>query len=285
MKHSIILILTTILLASCGSDSGSSGTGKVSGTFSDNAVTSFTQTGGLAKAHQERLRELIIPSAYAASGTYSCISGDTAVFDATVFSTNYVLQVVCNSNMETKIRAALLETMELKKMLIEVSEQGKSRSPITLPVVSSNSMSVFLENTKVYLGSCSNTAIKKGPLCTGGDTWTPSAGYDSSVNNCFSQVVFDLSKGTVIERVSAGTTGLAGQAGSQNVNCSSGGTDYTSGFTADRHFRFKDGKLEFDFNTSPTFLSGTVNGNGVPTNTDYERWCIDDNEDGTCDAI
>ena len=152
-------------------------------------------------------------------------------------------------------------------MLIEVSEQGKAETTFDLGTISSNKMTIFLENSKALLPSSHPN-------------------YDASLANCYSHVTFDLETGKITETVSASLTGFAGDAGTQNAGCSTGSFDYTSGFTATRHFRFKDGKLEMDFADNPTFSDGgSVDGNGVPTNIDYARWCIDANTDQTCDSI
>ena len=90
---------------------------------------------------------------------------------------------------------------------------------------------------------------------------------------------FNLSTGEIISN-----DRIAGDPGN-NLNCVSPpqDDDYTTGFVAHVKYRFKDGKLELNVDNKLEFDSGIINGSGIPSNISYERWCIDDNQDGNCD--
>lgn len=261
MKMAIFAIITTILLTSCGSDSAGGGSGIVSGTFTDSTVSSFTQTSNVAKNKIEHLGEIIIPSAYAASGAIKCATGATVDFSLIgLGGTNIDVTTECDniSNVDLKIRASLLGSLINKKMFREVTEQGKNTTVFTMPATAAGmATGISVVNNK-------------------GDTAT----WD--FRNCYDLWQFNLTTG-VVTITNDGTEGSGNNAACNTDKGSGANTDYSVGFSTEVRFRFIDGKVEFNVDNETTFEPGTIDGSGVPSNISYARWCIDDNSDGTCD--
>ena len=117
------LIMATVLaftLVGCGSDGGSSGAGGssiISGIFSDASVTSFTQTGGVAKVQPgpgQKIMNFVVPTAYAVDGNISCISGDSVSFQLDALGNTVNVSTTCTSltAMDLAIRVGLLESLD-----------------------------------------------------------------------------------------------------------------------------------------------------------------------------
>jgi len=250
----IILLSSMLILTSCGDDKAAT-TGAVKTSFNDSTITDFQQISNVARSRNEFLPNLFISSAYAAAGyPISCTQGSDVEFKLTGLQNAQVdVTTKCSTaaSIDLGIRAKLLETLVNKKMIREISEQGKDTTAFSMPATAAAmSLGVSVKNNK------------------------------SSVTDCYDLYKFNLNTGEII----ISNDGIAGDPGN-NLNCISPpqDDDYTAGFVAHVKYRFKDGKLELNVDNELTFDSGAVNGSGVPANISYERWCIDDNQDGSCD--
>lgn len=264
----LTLLVISAALTGCGSDGGSvTSNGVVSGNFVDNALDSFRQTGGVAsnETAPEKVINFVFPSAYAAaSGTYSCVSGDTATFEASAFGGSlFDVSVTCSSTVDNDIRAGLLKSLLSKKIIVDVAESATHKANAQRFTFPSSDTSGKVTITMYGLGAYA-----------GGSTSLPS--------DCAQQYEFDMNTGSVRIYISNGTTiGSTDNTlgNGLNAGCSlSGGdsSDFDSGFETTAKFRFKDGKIEFNTDNQEDFSSSS----GA-----YERWCLDDNTDGSCDAI
>lgn len=119
MKNLIVTLLMAVssaLLTGCGSEGGGVVSGnKYTGVFSDSSVTSFTQTGGVAlrkPSVPEKAINLIIPSAYAATGNISCFIGESVSFSADALGNTVNIDTTCSTSIDLSIRQQLLESME-----------------------------------------------------------------------------------------------------------------------------------------------------------------------------
>jgi len=219
------------------------GTGDYSGVFTDSAVTAFSQTGGLAlkkKSTGEQLMNIVIPSAYAASGNISCIEGTAAQFDATALGDSITFSVTCGTSMDLGIRQELMETLKNHTFLVEYGDGNAAvrQANVTIPNTGARTFTVTVENVQAGKGGC------------------------------FDDMAFDMDTGIM--------TYTNNQADSIGGGCAIGAyTGAPNAYTDTMVFRFKDGKVDLDFNeTNPQFEVG---------NADYVRWCLDDNSNGVCD--
>lgn len=115
--RSIFLTTFLFILYSCGSDDSSGGGNtNYTGTFSDTAITNFTQTSGIAKTNPNKALELLIPTSYAATGNISCIIGESVSFsiDTTIGSVSNTTDVdtTCSNSIDLSIRRGLLESLK-----------------------------------------------------------------------------------------------------------------------------------------------------------------------------
>lgn len=125
-KQILLITMVALTLVGCGKDGTGTGNGKITAIFSDSAVTSFSQTSGLAKVDNSVINT-IIPSAYAVDGNISCLSGEAVTFEVAALGTAlFDINTTCTnvSAMDTAIRVGLLGSMNSLKMRRTVSEAG-----------------------------------------------------------------------------------------------------------------------------------------------------------------
>jgi hypothetical protein len=120
----IVSVLGVLIgLSGCSSDKGSSA--KVSGIFSDSAVTNFQQTSGIAKLNKsEKITNFVLPTAYAGSGNISCITGQAVTFSMDALGNSVNVSSTCSSvsAIDKEIRVNLLKSMAGVKMRRTVTE-------------------------------------------------------------------------------------------------------------------------------------------------------------------
>lgn len=247
----VILALVTTMVVGCGADGkGASGSSKISKTFSDSSVTSFTQTSGIAKTNQEKLMNLIISSAYAATGSISCLSGESVSFDVdtTIGSTSNTTTVntTCSENIDLDIRRGLLEGLD--------------------------QMAIYRTAT--------DASYKKGLLnfkntgAVGSFQWSTNYQVKTLATPCYDVYSFNKTNGTVtIKPDFANNAGcLCDDANKGDPNHGSYNADCK---TVSASFRFINGTMELDLTGSANFNSSL---------TTYEKWeeCTSLADQSTC---
>ena len=137
----LCLIILSVMLASCGSDGGSStsnGTssscsGCITGTFTDSSVTGFQQTSNIARNNSpgKKILNFVLPEAYAAAGDgqISCLENDAIDFTMTALGTETLNVTSTCTTLEQiilDIRVALVESMNTggKTIRLEYGESG-----------------------------------------------------------------------------------------------------------------------------------------------------------------
>lgn len=280
------LLLSSVLLVSCGSDNEKS---VVDQTFSDATVSNFQQATNIAK-NQRRLSELLISSAYAGSGNIKCFSGESVEFQMDVTlgasTTTETITGTCNSTISNQIRRGLLEALDGKTLIREVSQAGTG-------------VNYQLDFTGGFNFNSPYKVLEESK--TNGVT-----------RNCYLDYTFDFTTGLVsLDTKDSRAGGALSDNETANDDfsianphdgssgCFSKNTDFNK-----IAFRFIDGKVEFDESgtgnfsdkgcakwTGDTLTDYKENGDGSGNCPDagyestYERWCVDNNTDGTCDTI
>lgn len=228
----LALLISTIGLVSCGSDSGSTQQTKVSGIFSDSAVTNFQQTSGIAKVDKsDKVLNFVLPTAYAGSGNISCLSGEAIGFSMDALGNSVNVSSTCSSVsvIDKDIRINLLKSMNGKKMRRTVTEADY------------NGDDAFLD----FSGS-----------------FQFNVGYDVPRNAglpCKETYTFKAD-GTV--------TVSALDQGGQTANGSACGGAYTDTIS----FQFANGYLEFDLSAQRNFSKTNTMADGLSQAASYERF-------------
>lgn len=256
MKNTFLLTLT-IALVSCGSD-GDSASNRYTAAFTDSAVSSFVQSSGVAKTEkplQEQAIEIVMPSAYAASGNISCILNESVSFDIDLVSpfTDVDVSTTCSSSIIIDIRRALLASMENKR-IIRVDSSGNRGSHIEI-IQLNPTINFWNQYRNVLTNTPDNEAtlgVDESSECK--DMWTIS------------------STGTVsIAYDSVNSTGTEGQCTYNEDGANE--AERIQNYTKQLPFKFENGRFVLD---------GTGTGNfNSPGDTVY--FCIDDNSDNACD--
>ena len=254
----ISLGVVLLSLASCGSDGGSatdSSTGKVTGVFSDTAVSNFQQTSGIAKTNLEKVGELIISSAYAGTGSISCFSGETVSFSMDALGNTVNMDVVCASDVDYKIRRGLLKSMDGIAIKRTVSDASFKNGALDFRASGANGGFTFNVAYKV-------PAIWKDAVVDGGNN----DGIVDANEVCYERYLF-ASNGTVSIAPHADNT--AQNASNGSLNCST-----TGAYNDSASFRFKDGALELDLTYTNNFDSANTFPAGHPDagSSSYEKW-------------
>jgi hypothetical protein len=297
MKKILTATMLISLTACNGGGGGGSGVEVVETSFSDSTVSNFQQVSGIAKAPL-KWHDLLVPSAYAGGGDIRCNSGETVSLsmNVTLGADSKVLQFEpsCSSQIVVQIRRKLLESLEGHKLIREVSSADVGPD-------------YNLDFTSGFEFGVPYVVLEKKDHTVG-----------SVTKNCYLNYSFNYSTGSM--SMNTQSSALPGRAlelnssanddfGISNPNlpapensyagCASMDTDFGS-----TNFRFKDGKIETDESNTGNFspngcalwdedsiVDYKENGNGDGTCPDsgydstYERWCIDDNSDGTCDTL
>ncbi len=226
MKY-VMLLSSLLVLASCGSDSGKSvSNGVRSQIFSDSAVTSFQQTGGVA-LNKPSLIDAVLPTAYAVSGNISCVEGAPVAFQLDALGNTIQVNTTCNSRVDLSIRQGLLASLASKRMLIYHAGGGDVRSQARV---------LTFGSAGSFWGSYGNIEAGSSP-------------------NCKDKYTFSETNGTVtIEHDAAAST----TAGAVTQTCLN--AEFVGATAADYKkvipFRFIDGKLQFDGTGTGNFVDG-----------------------------
>ena len=148
----IILLSSMLILTSCGEDKAASG-GPAKTSFNDSIITDFQQTSNVAQSKNNFLPTMFLLSAYAAAGyPIACTQGSPVEFKLTGLQSAQVdVSTTCSTaaSIDLGIRVKLLETLVNKKMIREISEQGKDTSAFSLPATAAAmSLGVSVKNNK-----------------------------------------------------------------------------------------------------------------------------------------
>ena len=246
MKHLITTILTILItfqLTGCGSDDGASGggSGLVTATFSDTSVTNFSQTSGVAKLQRnlpQQAIELIIPSAYAAGGSISCLSGEAISFQMDALGNTVTVDSTCTSftAIDLAIRRGLLASMDgiaIKRTVTDASFKNGAMDFRTAGTVGS-----FSWDTGYRVMSINDA---------NGDTTTG--------DNCYDTYTFVSSTGKLT---------IGPDAGASDASCLCVTTPSHADCQLDTvSFRFANGTMELDLTNSDNYDTGL---------STYEKW-------------
>ena len=253
----ISMIALTIGMVGCGKDGGvaTGANSKVSGVFSDTAVTNFSQTSAIAKTKMEKVGELIISSAYAGTGTISCFSGDTVSFTMDALSKTLNMDITCDANVDRSIRRGLLSSMDgisIKRTISDASYKNGA-----LDFTSGGSVGSFAFNTNYKV-----VAIWKDAVVDGGNN----DGLVDDRELCYERYYF-ASNGTV--SIAPHADNVAQNASNGSLNCSTG-----LAYNDSASFRFKDGALELDLTYTNNFDPANVFpvGHSDAGSSSYEKW-------------
>lgn len=302
------MLLLGLILTGCGDGSTSQGgSSTITSTFSDTAVSNFSQTSGVAKASQgEKLINFVIPKAYAGGGDISCISGSDISFQMDALGQTVSIDTTCSSaaGIEISIRAGLLESFDGKKLEPTVSEAnygptgGRGTDGFgELDFSGTGKAFGFYTGTITDTGIDSN-ADSNATLYNNIYVTKAKDDCDGSGNHQYDVFIF-TSSGTVYNYVLlkgdlATALGVGGSIADQATHAAQcyadGTTDANSDGLVDKtlaqakiSFRFKDGALELDFSGQNTFLeshgenSGSTCSNATIPNSNscessYEKW-------------
>lgn len=312
IKRKNALFLITLLLQSCGEKSSSDK--KINLDFQDSTVESITQTNG-AVSHLKKVIGYFLDTAYAGGGKVVCDSGEEISLNIKMVDNEEInLTTICDSDLELKIRRKLLISLNNHKLMRVLSGASTGSEYIldfsndgfafdkpfrvkeftdTYPDNQSFyscylDYSFNLENGKVEMNSKeatrqvnidTNTALKAAAIGTD---------FEGAIDNP------ETHPGSINPTIDERT----------NFGCST--VIATEVPLVD--FRYKDGFIELDDSGykkfSPSFCvkwsdegeildtheDGSIGEDGLDCGEDndfdssYERWCIDDNQDGTCDV-
>lgn len=237
------LLLT---LVACQGKSGSGSPSVYTGTFSDTAVSSFEQTGGLAK-YKPSAFEMVIPSAYAAEGSIRCVQNTPVTFDVIALGANLQIEANCDNNIDLSIRKDLLRSLAGKRLLM--NRGGGADAKPLLRVINFRPDATFWGIYDNVVAGHSNNGQNE--------------------QNCRDKFTFDEATGTVtIAYDNLASTADTHQACLDNEFPGATEDDYKIVLA----FRFKNGLLEMD-----------PEGTDFEDNGDYINFCIDDNSDSQCD--
>lgn len=251
MKSLLLLMIISFVFVSCGGSSGSStATSSVKETiFSDSAVTSFTQTGGVAH-NKPSLMDKVFPSAYAVSGNIRCVEGAPVAFQLDALGNTVQVDTTCNTIMDLNIRRGLLESLANKRLLMEYA--GGSDSRAQGRALTFNAVGSFWGVYDNIVAGSANTGHNEH-LCKDKLTFNETTGQVTIEHDTFNSLA-------------------AGADSTQDCLNSEFAGATLADYRKVMNYRFKDGKLEMD----PDGLDFTVN-------NDYVRFCIDNNSNGVCD--
>lgn len=257
LTKNILLVGLLMNLASCGSDGGGAtdGNGKYTGVFSDSAVSNFQQTSGVAKSNSERVLNLVISSAYAGTGSISCIVGETISLSMDALSNTVNMDVTCNTLVDRSIRRNLLKSMDGIAIKRTISDASFKNGALDFRAGGSNGGFAFNTNYKVV-------AIWKDAVVDGGNN----DGVMDSNEVCYERYTF-ASNGTVSIAPHADNT-------TQNTNNGSLNCAVTGAYNDSASFRFKDGALELDLTYKNNFDPANVfpAGHDDAGSSSYEKW-------------
>jgi hypothetical protein len=248
---SLLLSVMALALVSCGG--GTSGptttTSNVkSAIFSDTAVTSFQQTGGVAH-NSPSLMDKVFASAYAVDGNIRCVEGAPVAFELDAFSNTVQINTTCNSDIDLNIRRGLLESMASKRLLMYWGGGHDTRSEGR--ALTFNAVGSFWATYENIPAGAGNT------------------GHNEHL--CKDKMTFDESTGEVTIEHDVTNSLIAGADSTQDCLNSEFSGATLNDYKKVLHYRFKDGKLE---------MHSLI---GFPQDNDINQFCIDQNSIGVCD--
>lgn len=257
MKSIQTLLMTGILmgLTGCGTDSTSGTSAKISETFNDTAVTNFSQTSGIAKSNLQKATEFIIASAYAGTGTISCLSGESVSFQMDALGNTVNIDATCNSFIDRSIRRGLLKSMDGISIKRTISDASYKNGALDFTAGGSNGGFAFNTNYKVV-------GMWKDAVVDGGNN----DGIVDSNELCYERYTF----------ASNGTVSIAPHADNVTQNTNNGSLNCATGlaYNDSASFRFKDGALELDLTYTNNFDPAHVfpAGHSDAGSSSYEKW-------------
>lgn len=253
----ISIVTLTIGLVGCGKDGGlaTGSNAKVSGVFSDTAVSNFSQTSGIARTKIEKVGDLIISSAYAGTGSISCFSGETVSFSMDALSNTINMDVTCDSHVDRSIRRNLLKSMDGLSIKRTISDASYKNGALDFTAGGSNGGFIFNTNYKVV-------GIWKDAVVNGGNN----DGIVDDNELCYERYTF----------ASNGTVSIAPHADNVTQNTNNGSLNCATGlaYNDSASFRFKDGALELDLTYTNNFDPAHVFpvGHDDAGSSSYEKW-------------
>jgi hypothetical protein len=241
MKLLVTIFTLTLFLTSCGDDSSGGGSGIISSTFSDSAVSNFSQTAGIAhlrKSLPQKTMDFIIPSAYAGGGNISCLSGDAISFQMDALGNTIDVDTTCSSAsaIELAIRRGLLASMDGIAIKRTITDASFKNGALDFRAAGANGSFQWDTGYKVKSIEDAN-----------GDTTTG--------DNCYDTYTFVSSTGKLT---------VAPDAASSDGACLCVTTPGHADCQTDTvSFRFVDGNLELDLTNSDNYDSSLDT---------YEKW-------------
>lgn len=252
IKSDYFLCFTILALFGCSGGSGSSpstSTSEVrSQIFSDSAVTSFEQTGGVA-INKPSLMDKVFASAYAVSGNISCVEDAPVSFELTALGNDVQVDTTCDAGIDLSIRQGLLESMAGKRILMYYGGGHDTRS---------EGRAIMFNAIGSFWGTYGNIP----------------AGLSNQGNNeqhCKDKLTFNQTTGQVTIEHDVTASLIAGVDTTQDCLNSEFPGATLADYKHVLNFRFKDGKLEMHSN------------NAFPMDSDINQFCIDQDANGICD--
>lgn len=295
MKATKTFILTmAIAITACkggsGGGGGDSSSGIVDTSFSDVTVSNFQQLTGVAQL-KPKWHEYLISPAYAGGGDIRCVSGESISISMDVVlgadTNNLLIDSTCGSSVVLDIRRKMLESLDGHKLMRELSGAGEG-------------IDYVLDFTSGFEYGVPYTVFETEKTVA------------AVTRDCFLDYTFNISTGS-LSMDTVNSSAQKARDRNRAANNAMGVTNPHDGSVgcyaqpdtfASVNFRFKDGKIELDQSSSGNFSPNGCalwvgdsisdykeNGLGDGTCPDagydstYERWCVDDNTDGTCDSI
>ena len=290
--RNFIVLSMVIVVASCkGGGAGSSaGNNVVSQQFSDPTVSNFLQLTNQV-ATSKPWYSFILDEAVAETADIQCYRGEDVSFsmDVTLGVHVHPILVVadCDDEIVNRIRRKMLETMDGYKLTREISGAGEGPG--------------FILDLSGGFNYDIPYTVLEAEKTVGGIT-----------RNCYLDYTFNYATGTVsmdtknssAQKARDRNRATNNEFGVANPHDGSIGCYAQSTTFANVSFRFKDGKVELDESNSGRFspngcakwqgdsiVDYKENGLGDGTCPDpgydstYERWCIDNDLDGSCESI
>jgi len=305
--RSLLLISFLFCLVSCmggsgGGSSSSSSSSKIVTSISDSTLVSFQQTSGVAKTGINWM-DLVIARAYAAVGDISCFSGQNVSFDMDIqigpSVENIQVDAVCGDDIELRIRRGMLQALD-GHILVRERGQAPTGSGYWLDFSAAEGFQFGVPYTILDKEGWAGVAPHMTSRCFVDYTFNFATGKVSNGAKTTSYANRALERNTYANNNYSVSNPNAPQLSNNYVGCNTANVDF-----GESDFRFKNGKIEIDesgtkrFNANGCALwddnTGSLvdykeNGvNGVCPDAGYdstfERFCIDNDANGSCDNI
>jgi hypothetical protein len=279
LKEFPLVLSVLTILSSCSGGSGSSET--VSFQFKDEAVDNliFEKNGTVVSQNNfiQKLSNFFIDTAFSAvDRQIECKPSDQVSFDMDILGTPLVVELPCSAALEKKLRAAMLESMAGKQIILEYSGGSEQFSEsLTLDFRDSDEDGTGVdEGERGFFGKYNN--------------------INPSGANAYCRETYDFNKsdGTVTlsldvenTKAAAMADGFSEEDAIAKVEECAAGDGGIEEYTVQLSFRFKDGYLEFD--PEGVDFSDDLDENDLSTYqklSDYQRFCVKSAGTDTCDT-